>query len=185
MNSQLDHARRRHEIARGKPPGPNAARPAQKLPPPPDVFVIAVEMKTIGGTPLVEHDVKIIDPDDSHVVETIKTDARGVLRAQVKKSKKYRLEVVDDDEGEPMPGAALAGPDDSEAILVLKITSIAKKPLASKKVHVKGQGDDFEIVTDEDGIGHALAHLGPHDVEIRGKAYKVHARLTRHFGGEW
>jgi len=68
-------------------------------------FVISVVVTAIGGVPLAEHEVRIIDPaTKAHVGDPVKTDAEGWLTAVVPENKPYDLEVVEAPD-EAAPGA--------------------------------------------------------------------------------
>ncbi len=93
-------------IAKARPPSAKK-QAAQREPPPPDVHVIAVEVKTIGGTLLVNHPVRIIDPDTREPIgDTVMTDDKGVLRKVVPEKKTYWIEILGEELDLPAPPLA-------------------------------------------------------------------------------
>ena len=142
-----------------------------------EVYVLAVAVKMIGGTPLVNHSVRILDPDtEEQVGERRMTDDDGVVRARVPWNKTYRIEILDE-EGEPFiePVDAYEEP----AYLICRFVDENGSPVAHVKVEVREDGHCFETVTDDDGKIDCCVHLGPYELKIGEQSFQAHALLLR------
>jgi len=137
-----------------------------------DVHLIAVEVKSVGGTALPNQPVRIVDPDSGAVLSgTLTTDDEGVLRARVPEEKTYRIEVLDEEaEG---PGAPLA-PSDDAALLVCEFTDADGQALAGETVQARTGDQTLELTTDEEGRIQVSAHLAAYELEIRGHKFQAH-----------
>jgi hypothetical protein len=139
-------------------------------PEPRDVFVLAAEVILVGGTPLIEHPVRVIDPDTLAVVaDGLRTDAYGVVRTEVPENKTYRIEIVDRDLEDDAP--PLARP--AHALLLCQFVDQTGDPLAGRDVVL----EDLTLVTDENGFIEASVHLGHYELEIEGQTFHAHAVL--------
>jgi len=166
-------------IAKKPPPRPVAPPPSL---PPPDVHVIAVEVKTIGGTPLVKHLVRVLDPVTGEPIgPDVLTDDKGILRARVPEKNSYKIEIVDEDEGEHLDHDYSGDEFDHYSVLYCELVDRDGKPLANEKITAKGLGEQHELTTDVAGRFEIVTPAGPYDVEVRGKTLKAHTRFERHF----
>jgi hypothetical protein len=140
-----------------------------------EIYVVAAEVKTIGDHKLIEHPVRILDPDTGiQVGETVKTDKEGVARAEVPKKKDYRIEIVDEEihvDAPPPPA-----PDPPSATLVCEFVDDAGKPVAHEEVALK-EGDlgGGAATTDEKGWLRAPARLGPVELTLRDQKFVAHS----------
>jgi hypothetical protein len=142
-----------------------------------EVYVLAVAVKTIGGTPLVNHSVRILDPDtEEQVGERRMTDDDGVLRTTVPRNKTYRIEILDE-EHEPFiePVDAYEEP----AYLICRFIDECGAPVANTKVEVWEDGHCLETVTDAEGKVDCCVHLGPYELKIGEQSFRAHALLSR------
>ncbi len=159
---------------------PPQEEPEPETPPPPrrppqeEVHVIAVEVKTIGGTPLVNHPVRIIDPDTNEQIGPVrKTDRSGVVREIVPEEKNYRIEILEED----WAPAHVLDPEEPDAVLICHFVDGAGEPIANTKVEAHSDDDDFELVTDENGRIEAAAHLRPYELTIEDQKFNAHPLL--------
>jgi phage protein D len=159
-------------IAKAQPPSAKK-QAAQSEPPPPDVHVIAVEVKTIGGTLLVNHPVRILDPDTGEPIgPDIKTNDKGVLRKVVPEKKAYRIEILGEELELPAP---LLHPDLKHDWLICHFVDPSGNPIAHEKVKGSVGNDKFEFMTDENGKIDEPADLGPIELEIKGQTFQAHS----------
>jgi hypothetical protein len=140
-----------------------------------EVFVVAAEVKTLGDTPLVEHDVRILDADTGEAVGDVhKTDDKGVVRVEVPKKKKYRIEIVDapltvDEPPRPEPELP-------SAVLVCEFLDETGKPVGGEEVEIKAHDTGGgTAMTDDHGRIEAPALLGPCELKIRDQTFIAHA----------
>ncbi|MGZ6141927.1 MAG: hypothetical protein ACXWLM_01255 [Myxococcales bacterium] len=143
------------------------------LGPPSDVHILAAEVKSTGGTPLVNHDVAIVDPDSGDEVAKAKTDEKGHVRVEVPESKTYRIRILD---GDAM-GADLAfEPDDKGAALVCHFLDQGGAPIANEKVEATTAGHDKVVLTtDENGRVEMPAMLAAYELKIKDETFQAHA----------
>jgi len=162
-------------IGKLKPPGQQVAKEKtfpEREPPPPDAHVIVMLVKSIGGTPLVNHLVCILDEKGRRVGNPVTTDSEGILRAEVPENKKYRVEILD----EKMEHAvAPLDRGDEQAVLLCQFVEIDGSPVANEKVEVKAGDDKFELTTDELGRIQSPAHLGAWELTVRKESFIAHA----------
>ena len=162
-------------IGKLKPPGQQVAKETtfpEREPPPPDAHVIVMLVKSIGGTPLVNHLVRILDEKGRRVGNPVTTDGEGVLRAEVPENKKYRVEILDE---EMEHAVAPLHPGDEGAVLLCQFVELHGSPVANEKVEVKAGDDKFELTTDELGRIHSPAHLGACELTVRNESFIAHA----------
>jgi hypothetical protein len=140
-----------------------------------EFYVLAVEVRSIGGTPIMNHAVRIRDPDTGEQIGgDLMTDDDGVVRALVPENKLYRIEILDeehdfvdsplDDEGE-------------RAMLLCHFLDEWGEPIAHTDVHARSGDDEFELVTDENGKIEAPADLGHYELTIEDQVFHAHALL--------
>ena len=142
-----------------------------------EAYVISAEVRSIGDTLLVNHDVRIIDPDTlEQVGDTITTGDDAVVRAIVPQNKKYRIEIQDHEFELHVPELL---PDDVPAVLLCHFVDASGTPLANLTVEASSGDDKFELVTDGNGRLEALAHLRPYDLKVGDRAFQAHALLMK------
>ena len=139
-----------------------------------DLHLIAVEAKTVGDTPLVNHPVRVVDPDTGVVVAEAVTDDTGVVRATVPEAKTYRLQ-IDDDDADDAADAPPVEPEEEPAVLVCRFSHDDETPLAGEKVEARLGQDLIEAQTDADGRIELAAHLGGYELTVRGQKFQAHA----------
>lgn len=141
-----------------------------------DVYVIAAEVKLIGDTRLIEHPVRILDPDTGEVIVETMTDEKGVVRAEVPKKKTYRIEIVDlDPEWHPPPFE-----DDPPVGLVhFRLVDDAGLPLAQREVKAKLAGEEMLFVTDDEGEVSAASHVGHYQLQMGDQTFDGHTLLAK------
>jgi hypothetical protein len=145
-------------------------------------FTIEIALQAAGGTPMAHERIRIVDPDSGKAIgELAVTDEEGVLRAKVPAEKEYHL-IVENDAAEqddlPSLGDDLGGHERSpseHSVLSVELLDGDRAPLKGEKVQVKGEhGEDFEVVTDEEGCFHQLTEPGVYELTVRGKPLKAH-----------
>ncbi len=142
-----------------------------------EIYVIAHEIRTIGDTPLVNHRVRILDPDTGKQVgNPLTTDDQGVVRAVVPEDKDYRIEIFDE-ENESSTAALEAF--EEPAYLVCRFTDELGSPVANTKVEVREDDYQFEVTTDEDGWIDFCADLGPFELSINDQVFQAHSVLSK------
>jgi phage protein D len=143
-------------------------------PPPKDVYLISAQVKSIGGTILANHPVRILDERGRRVGEVLITDAEGVVRAQVPANKRYRIEILDDDLGV----APVELHPDAPAVLLCHFFDEAGAPVAGEAVEAKADDDKLELRTDENGRVEAPARLAVWELTVRGQTFHAHSLLA-------
>jgi hypothetical protein len=129
-------------------------------------------VKSIGGTPLVNHLVCILDEKGRRVGNPVTTDGEGILRAEVPANEKYRVEILD--EGMEHAVAPLHTGDE-RAVLLCQFMELDGSPVANEKVEVKAGEDKFELTTDERGRLESPARLGACELTVRNESFIAHA----------
>jgi hypothetical protein len=147
-------------------------------------YRIEVLMKAIGGSPLRNERVSIIDPTTKKPVgEPVETDAEGLLSALVPEEKEYDLQIVDDDgpAGDVEAFApfdtdgGLHDPDDDPHVLRVRLVDLDGKPLAKEQVKVTAaSGETLTFTTQDDGDVEDTVPPGPCTIEARGKTLHAH-----------
>jgi hypothetical protein len=140
---------------------------------PRDVHLIAVEVRSLGGTLLADHRVRVLDPETGEPVgDWLKTDASGVLRTQVPDDRTYRIEIADE---ETQPAAQPEHHvDQPPAVLFCHFVDGSGTPIANERVQATRGGDTFELFTDEEGRIDDPAQLGDYQLKIKGRAFTAH-----------
>jgi hypothetical protein len=152
--------------------GPPAPAPSDDE----ETYILAISVKTIGGTPLLNHPVRVLDPATGQtVVSALMTDGAGVVRTRVPENKTYRIEILD--EKRPTPLLPPPPSDEEHAVLVCHFVDEAGHPIAEEKVEVANGQDRFDLLTDEDGLIRCPAHLTAYDVTIRKQRFIAHSLL--------
>ncbi len=165
------------------PPNPNAKAakavkeefipPTEKVE---DVFLLVAEVKLVGDTPLINHAVRVLDPDSGEVVAETTTNENGVVRTEVPKKKTYRIEIVDDDHDLHEWNTVHA----PHPMLRVRFVDAAGAPVPHVEATVKDlEGNAVEVMGDEDGLLEMPAHLTLHQVIIGEDTHWVHALLHR------
>ena len=143
----------------------------------PDVWVLAASMTLLGDTPLINHAVRVLDPDTGEVVaDGLRTDVDGIVRTEVPTSKIYRIEIVDRDPDLDIVPTV----DHKHPVLRCSFVDAAGNPVPDLAVTVKdtaGQATDH--TSDDDGLLAIPAQLGPYEVVIGDDSHWVHAVLAR------
>lgn len=141
-----------------------------------DIFLLVAEVKLIGDTPLINHAVRILDPDTGEVVAEDKTNENGVVRTEVPKKKTYRIEIVDDHHDQHEWNTVHV----PHPMLRVRFVDSAGSPVPHLEVTVKDlEGNAIEAMADEDGLLEMPAHLTLHEVLVGDDAHWVHALLHR------
>jgi hypothetical protein len=143
-----------------------------------EIYVVAAAVKTIGDTPLVNHKVRILDPDTGKtVVDSLTTDDKGVVRATVPENKKYRIEILDEErEAPPLPPPQ---PDDPQGILICHFVDEYGIAVSNERVEAASGDDRFDLVTDENGRIEVPTRLAAFDLTIRGETFMAHSLLWK------
>lgn len=158
-------------------PVPMPEPKAEPAPPPRDeeTFVLAVEVTTIGGTPLLRHPVRILDPDTGAVVvDDLQTDDDGVVRALVPEDKTYRIEILDEDWEPP---AQLHEDADPGAVLACRFVDAHGLPIEGLEVEVRHGDAATTLVTDAAGWIESPAGLGVYELRVGDETFVAHAIL--------
>jgi hypothetical protein len=141
-----------------------------------DVFLLAAEVKLIGDTPLINHAVRVLDPDTGEVVTEATTDEKGIVRTEVPKKKTYRIEIVDHDPDVHAWNTVHA----PHPMLRCRFVDAAGAPVPHLDVTVKDlEGNTTEAAADEKGYLEMPAHLGLFKVIVGDDAHWVHSLLHR------
>jgi len=141
-----------------------------------DVYLLAAEVKQLGDgdKPLIEHPVRIIDPDTEEVVAEATTDEKGVVRVEVPKKKTYRIDIVElNPDFFPAPHAD----DPPQGRLHFRLVDPSGAPIAAREVKVQIDGDELAFVTDDDGEVSAPAHLAPYELDVGDQSFWGHTVL--------
>src|SRR5207253_6268006 len=98
-------------------------------------FFLTTTIRAIGGTPLMNQPVQVIDPDTGKPVgDPVTTDAEGHIAVKVPENKKYGIRVLDDDPGDDVPPPEAMDPydaaQDDPPHLFVRLFDAAGKPLA-------------------------------------------------------
>lgn len=137
--------------------------------------VLVAEIRTIGGTLLCNHPVRVLDPDTGKVVvDDIDTDGKGVLRTRVPDDKTYRIEILDeawDDLLHPFVS------DDTSTILACRFVDEHGEPVADSAVEVTTADRTFAIETDAEGYVRYPAEAGVYELRLRGETFRAHTLL--------
>ena len=149
----------------------------------PEVYWIAVEVKLIGDTPAVHHEVRILDPDSGEPIgDPVMTDDQGVLRAEVPENKEYKLELVD---REPTLFDSMdfaLHPEDRGAVLRCQFVHASGEPLVEAEIHAKFEETEDVYTTDEDGRIEGTAQLGLYELTYGDQTFHAHSLPTEHAG---
>lgn len=177
-----------YHVAELKPPPPlppnplaKAAKELKDPPPPvkeeePDVFLLVAEVKLIGDTPLINHAVRVLDPDTGAVVTEAMTNDLGVVRTEVPEQKTYRIEIVDDHHEEHAWNTVHV----PHPMLRCRFVDAAGSPVPDLEVTVKDlDGNTFEALADDNGFLEMPAHLSLYEVTVGEESHWVHALLHR------
>jgi len=145
----------------------------------PTCFLSTV-IRSIGGTPLMNQLVQVIDPDSGESVgQPVTTDAEGHIAAPVPENKKYGIRILDDDPGDDVPPPEAMDPydaarDDPPRIFV-RLLGADGKPLAGVDYEVTGKGGfsqkgktDAEGDVEMEGIP-----AGGYELKIQGHKLQV------------
>jgi hypothetical protein len=142
-----------------------------------EAYVIAAEVRSIGDTLLVNHDVRIIDPDTlAQVGDVITTGDDGVVRAIVPENKNYRIEIV---EQEFAPVDLPHDPDEEPAVLRCHFVDQSGAPVADQVIEARLGEQTFDLTTDKDGKIEVPAHLLPYELKLGDEVFHAHALLPR------
>ena len=163
-------------VAKKQPPKPAKAPPArlEREPPPPDLHLIHVELKTIGGTPLVNHPVRLLDPATGEPASQIlTTDTKGILKTEAPGPGKYRIEILDRNV-DPSAGPDQFGAD-LAVVLACRFVGTDGGPLANEEIDVKCGEDKLKLTTDADGRIDAPATHTSYELTVRGETFVAHA----------
>jgi len=153
-------------------PRPRASRPTESDE---EAFVLVVEIKTIGGTLLVNHPMRILDPDTGvAVIEQIHSDDKGVVRTLVPRNKTYRIEILDEEW--EAPAAAFLGDHDT-GVLHCRFVDESGQPLANLGVEARQDDHEFQLVTDAEGWIESPANLGAYELRVGDQVFQAHALL--------
>lgn len=161
--------------AKAQPPKykaePAAKAETKRQPPPKDVHVIAAQVKSIGGTLLANHPVRILDERGRRVGDDLVTDAEGVVRAHVPDAKSYRIEILDED----LDAAAVQLHSETSAVLLCHFVDETGSPVANEAVEASAGDDKVDLRTDDAGRLEAQARLTDWELKIRGQTFLAHA----------
>lgn len=141
-----------------------------------DVYMLVAEVKLIGDTPLINHAVRVLDPDTGEVVAECTTDEKGIVRTEVPAKKTYRIEI--DDHHPEMHGLhTLRMP---HPVLRCAFVDMAGSPVPHFDVTVKDlEGHETTHTTDENGFLDLPATLlGPYAVIVDEETHWVHSLLS-------
>jgi hypothetical protein len=149
---------------------------------PADVHLIALEVKGLGGTPLANHQVRVVDPDTGEPIgDWLETDDSGILRAQVPDDRTWRIEILDED---VEAAAAPATLPETPALLRCRFVDVAGRPVAGEPVEAAVDEDKLALRTDENGAIDAPARLAVYRLTIRGQTFTAHALTAADAEGE-
>jgi hypothetical protein len=141
---------------------------------PRDVHLIAVEVKSLGGTLLPNHKVRVLDPETGMPVsDWLETDDKGVLRTDVPEERTYRIEIADEGIDAASPTAPHA--DAAPAVLFCHFVDANGAPIADEPVTATRGEDTFDLRTDAEGKIDAPAQLGDYKLKIKGREFAAHA----------
>ncbi len=139
-----------------------------------DEHVLALQLKSIGDTPLVNHPVRIYSLDTGEQVGEGETDAAGLLRASVPKEGNYRIELADD-ALEPATSAAATWVTEQPISLVCAFLDAAGAPVVGESVEATAGGETLALRTDETGRIQSSAFHAPYELKLRGQRFMAHA----------
>ena len=140
-----------------------------------EAYVLVAEVKTIGGTLLLDHPVRVLDPDTgAAVIERINTDEQGVVRTLVPRNKTYRIEILDEEW--EAPTAQFLG-DHGCGMLLCRFVDESGQPLANLGVEARQDDQEFQLITDADGWIESPANLGAYELRVGDQVFVAHAML--------
>jgi phage protein D len=143
-------------------------------------YFLTTVIKAIGGTPLMNQPVQIVDPDSGEDVgEPVTTDAEGHIAVQVPENKKYGIRILDEDPGDDVPPPEAmdsydAAQDDPPRIFV-RVLDAQGKPLAGVDYEVTGKnGFSHKGKTDAEGdVEMEGVPAGSYELKIQGKQFQI------------
>jgi phage protein D len=148
-------------------------------------FFLSTVIRSIGGTPLMNQRVQVIDPDTGESVgEPVTTDEEGHIAVPVPENKKYGVRILDDDPGDDVPPPEAMDPydpavDDPPRIFV-RLLDDAGGPLAAVNYELKGKdGFSHAGTTDAEGdIEMEGVPAGAYELSVQGKTFQVPTLLS-------
>jgi hypothetical protein len=151
------------------------------------VKAIAAKINTRGGTPLVRHQVQVIDPDTGEPVsDPIATDDQGRVVVEVPDDRGYHIRILDDDPGDARHHEAVGyDPTEDHIVLSVRLISATGSPVGHESWTATGPGGSFTGTTDDNGcLAVDNIEHGVYLVGVRGRTYKVHTLRTSDFPGD-
>jgi hypothetical protein len=143
----------------------------------PPVNILAMVVKAIGGTPLAEHLVRIVDPDTGEPVgDPVRSGADGKIRARVPEKKAYAVEILDEGPLRTVPGVSGAPKPQPEAhVLSVLFVDGAGQPAAGEPVKLTPDfGDPLDVKTDGAGLLDLPRKPGLCKLDVRGQTFWAH-----------
>jgi hypothetical protein len=138
-----------------------------------DVFVLAAEVKLIGDTPLIEHEVRVIDPDNGAVVAEAVTDEKGIVRVEVPAAKTYRIEIVDRE----LAWHGDIAPEAPQSVLRCELVDAFGTCVAHRDVVATTDDGEMTLTTDEAGRIEVPMPLGHVQLQVGDDIFDAHALL--------
>jgi phage protein D len=143
-------------------------------------FFLSTVIRALGGTPLMNQPLQVIDPDTGKAVgEPVTTDAEGRIAVRVPENKKYGIRILDDDPGDDVPPPEAIDPydaaqDDPPQIFV-RLLDVNGKPLAGVDYEVTGKGGfSHKGKTDAEGeVAMEGVPAGGYELKIQGKKFQI------------
>jgi hypothetical protein len=144
------------------------------------VFFLSTCIRAIGGAPLMNQAVQVVDPDSGEPIgDPVTTDAEGRIAVEVPENKKYSIRILDDDPGDDVPPPEAMDPydaaqDDPPGIFV-RVLDAQGTSLAGVDYEVTGKnGFSHKGKTDARGdVEMEGVPAGSYELKIQGKKFQI------------
>jgi len=141
---------------------------------------LSTVIRSVGGTPLMNQLVEVIDPDTGETVgPPVTTDAEGHIAVKVPENKKYAIRILDDDPGDDAPPPEALDPydaaQDDPPRIFIRLLDGNGKPLAGVDYEVTGKGGvSHKGKTDADGdVEMEGVPAGGYELKVQGKKFQI------------
>jgi len=145
-----------------------------------------VQLVSVGGTPLRNERVQVVDASGEPVGDPVVADDDGVVRVPVDEGE-YAVRILgpegtdDADDGsapQATEGDALVNEPALSHVLACRFFDASGQPIANESVSARSDQDSFSLTTDQAGRIEQTASPAAYDVTIRGQTFKAGAVLV-------
>ena len=141
---------------------------------------LSTVIRAVGGTPLMNQLVEVIDPDTGETVGApVTTDAEGHIAVEVPENKKYGIRILDDDPGDDAPPPEALDPydaaQDDPPRIFIRLLDGNGKPLAGVDYEMTGKGGvSHKGKTDADGdVEMEGVPAGGYELKVQGRKFQI------------